>query len=450
MRALCRASMFLLLLVAGVSGAAQAKTAVLIHVYYGDSKYRTLAQESLRLVRAMEGHDFKVLLKHESVPGWADLSERDEKQADVKDLPTKANFFKYLLRLARDGYQEVDVLIFAHGDNGKFKASDGKDGSEDWITESDIRRELDPKRTGLSRIPIRTVWGTHCYGSTLNDTWLAVGARASAGSRHVNFLITAFGPFIDAWNKGNVTFADAVRDADTAGVRTFAETLISTVDAPSQKAAGKWGGCPFGKTVLGSDACAREYFDKCWLRDGEWQAGKSGKENLLYSSTMILAGDTRVAKIPAADQCTKDSECKSTEFCDKDLLHPGRNQCVPRRPDGTACPLIDGGRTCLSWKCGAGHCYTPRSVAMAGTCYVDDACQAGKCSAADGFKGSCVCKADGDCDKGEYCDAGLDLKGNACRAKLAQGEKCGKAGSLGNDHKCKSGECSGFPKYVCK
>ena len=42
------------------------KSAVLIYLYYGDSKYRTLAQESLRLVRAMEGYDFKVLLKHES------------------------------------------------------------------------------------------------------------------------------------------------------------------------------------------------------------------------------------------------------------------------------------------------------------------------------------------------------------------------------------------------
>jgi hypothetical protein len=61
-----------------------------------------------------------------------------------------------------------------------------------------------------------------------------------------------------------------------------------------------------------------------------------------------------------------------------------------------------------------------------------------------------VCKTDSDCDKGEWRDGGLDLKANACRAKLAAGEKCGKAGALGNDHKCQSGECSVFPKYVCK
>jgi hypothetical protein len=39
---------------------------------------------------------------------------------------------------------------------------------------------------------------------------------------------------------------------------------------------------------------------------------------------------------------------------------------------------------------------------------------------------------------------------NACRPKLDKGEKCGKFGSVGNDHKCKSGECSGAPKYECK
>ena len=39
---------------------------------------------------------------------------------------------------------------------------------------------------------------------------------------------------------------------------------------------------------------------------------------------------------------------------------------------------------------------------------------------------------------------------NACHAKLAKGADCGKVGSVGNDHKCASGECSGFPNYKCK
>jgi hypothetical protein len=96
------------------------------------------------------------------------------------------------------------------------------------------------------------------------------------------------------------------------------------------------------------------------------------------------------------------------------------------------------------------RCYTPNSVAMGGTCYNDDACKEGKCSAIDGAQGTCVCKEDSDCGAGKWCDAGLDTKINACRAKLDKGESCGKTGSVGNDHKCKSGKCSGFPNYKCK
>jgi hypothetical protein len=86
---------------------------------------------------------------------------------------------------------------------------------------------------------------------------------------------------------------------------------------------------------------------------------------------------------------------------------------------------------------------------MGGICYNDDACEEGKCSAVDRAKGSCVCRTDPDCGAGKWCDAGLDAKANACRAKLDKGKKCGTAVSAGHDHKCKSGKCSGFPKYEC-
>ena len=87
---------------------------------------------------------------------------------------------------------------------------------------------------------------------------------------------------------------------------------------------------------------------------------------------------------------------------------------------------------------------------MGDTCYNDDACIGGKCSAVDGAKGTCVCKNDSDCGSGKWFEAGIDTKVNACRPKLDKGEKCGKFGSFGNDHKCKSGKCSGAPKYECK
>ena len=74
------------------------------------------------------------------------------------------------------------------------------------------------------------------------------------------------------------------------------QTYLSVVDAPEQKIAGKWGGCPFGKVVLGDDPCAKDYFVSCWIAEDEWQKGQSGKDNMNYSSYMFLGGDKTITK----------------------------------------------------------------------------------------------------------------------------------------------------------
>jgi hypothetical protein len=274
----------------------QAKTAAsLIFFYYGDSKYNTLGQETLKLKKAMEGYEFIVLLKDEALPSWADLSEKDEKIANVKGIPTKANLFKYIIQLAEDGYY-LDLFIFSHGWTGKFKASKGSHGSEDFVTSEDIKNELHPDKTGFTSMPIRIVWGTNCYGQTLGETWRSVGAKATAGARYVNFYPNAFGNFIEEWNKDDVSFNSAVGESDTDTVRTVVQTFISVVDAPAKKKAGEWGGCPFGKFVLGDDPCAKNYFTSVWLAKDEWQAGMSGKENMNYSSFMFIGGDKNIRK----------------------------------------------------------------------------------------------------------------------------------------------------------
>ena len=148
--------------------------------------------------------------------------------------------------------------------------------------------------------------------------------------------------------------------------------------------------------------------------------------------------------------CKKDTDCDEGQYCN-DGVDLTKNACLPLKSDNEACEVIGGGHQCKSGKCQYGRCYTPQSVEIGNTCYVNDACKAGKCSDPQGVKGVCVCQSDTDCgDKDKYCDKGMDFKINACRTKLNKGEKCGKAGSLGNDHKCKSDECSGFPKYECK
>lgn len=147
--------------------------------------------------------------------------------------------------------------------------------------------------------------------------------------------------------------------------------------------------------------------------------------------------------------CNEDKDCAAGLFCNMGTDFK-TNACEPKRNDGDSCPLSDGGRACRSGRCSWGHCYTPQSVAMGGACYVDDACKEGKCNSVSGTRGTCVCKDDGDCGPGRWCDAGLDFKVNACRDKLPEGAKCGTFGSVGNDHKCKSGQCSGAPNYKCK
>ncbi len=147
--------------------------------------------------------------------------------------------------------------------------------------------------------------------------------------------------------------------------------------------------------------------------------------------------------------CKSDAECSVDKYCDAGI-DLNQNECKPKKADNSTCDVVGGGHQCKSGFCKFSKCYTPNSVEMGDTCYNDDACKGGKCSAVDGAKGTCVCKNDSDCGSGKWCDAGIDTKVNACRPKLDKGEKCGKFGSFGNDHKCKSGKCSGAPKYECK
>lgn len=156
-----------------------------------------------------------------------------------------------------------------------------------------------------------------------------------------------------------------------------------------------------------------------------------------------------IGGLKGACVCKADADCSEGKYCDHgaDL---NQNKCLKKKADNDSCDLVGGGHQCKSGFCKFSRCYTPNSVGMDETCYTDGACKGGKCSAIDGAKGTCVCQKDPDCDPGEYCDGGLDFKDNKCRAKLDKGEKCGKLGSVGNDHKCKSGNCSGAPKYECK
>jgi hypothetical protein len=165
-----------------------------------------------------------------------------------------------------------------------------------------------------------------------------------------------------------------------------------------------------------------------------------------------LSGRCSLLNCAAANECMTDGDCGAGRYCNTGLAELGRNACETQLANGRACT---GDHQCGSGHCSqwrpqdgqvSGICYVPGAKAAGDSCLIDLECKAGKCNS----KKQCVCKNDADCGSGFWCDAGLDLKDNVCKRKLDKGESCGKAGSFGNDHKCKSGNCSGFPDYECK
>ncbi|MBA4143468.1 MAG: hypothetical protein H0X43_10815 [Nitrosospira sp.] len=241
-------------------------------------------------------------------------------------------------------------------------------------------------------------------------------------------------------------------------------TKQSVCNSDSDCDAGRY--CDKGTITIGKNQCVALKADNesCDLVGGGHQCkGGECKFSRCYTPNSVAMGGTcyvddackegqcsSVNGTKGTCVCDSDSECGTGKYCDKGTITVGKNQCVALKADNESCDVAGGGHQCQGGECKFSRCYTPNSVAMGGTCYVDDACKEGKCSAIDSTKGTCVCKSDSDCGAGNWCDAGSDTKINACRTKLSAGQSCGKAGSVGNDHKCKSGKCSGFPKYECK
>ncbi|MEM1234733.1 MAG: hypothetical protein AAGH70_11465 [Pseudomonadota bacterium] len=261
------------------------RIASFIWCYWGDTGPTAIGQDTLRLKKAMEGYDHTVLMKANDTQSWLDLSEADERLADVKVTPTVANFTRELCRLAEEGYI-IDVFVFAHGNSSSFTAFDGS------ILSSTIRAL--PGAAGMAKLPIRMVYQTQCHGSHLNDDWRAAGAKSSVGTRAISFYPQLFGPFIKDWNK-NKTFSSAATKPPSGAIKTASQVYILG-DAKAKKMAGEWGGCSFGNTVLGKKSCAKEYFTYRWLTDDEWQNHLSGKQNMNYSSAMVVSGDRNIAK----------------------------------------------------------------------------------------------------------------------------------------------------------
>ncbi|MDF1525166.1 MAG: hypothetical protein RRA15_08485 [bacterium] len=270
------------------------RKAGIIFSYMADSPFKSFFQETVKLKKIMELYDFNVILKHDNVEPWLDLSEQDERTVNIKDAPTKNNLFAYIKRLADEGYT-IDIWIISHGgSDGRFRASFGPYSltNNDQVTAADIGGLAGPDggTTGYRFLPIRLVHHTSCWGSRLASAWQGIGVNTVLGSRFINFYPTQTVPFAKQWMDGR-TVANAYLNANTASSRTVVQTFTLGDAATSKKS--EWGGCSFGNTVLGKKACAKRYFIWRWhFLDSEWSNTLSGKQNMNRSSEMLISGNS--------------------------------------------------------------------------------------------------------------------------------------------------------------
>lgn len=266
-----------------------AQRASLVFFYFGESSYvNRLAQETVPIHKALEGYDKTVLLRHETDIGTGkgkiELSEKAEKLATVLDIPTKENLAKYLNLLGDEGY-EVDVFIFSHGWKNTFRVSKGTYGDNATVTQKWLEANVRP-------LKIRMVWQCNCYGSTMNDCWANLGAKASAGSKFVSFYPTRFSGFMKHWRDGK-RFGAALYKSDTKLVHTPAQAFMVVEAARRAK---EWDGNAWqALKVLGNNDHSRRFFRECWNGD-DVPDGMSGRQIMNDSSKMLVEGNRRITK----------------------------------------------------------------------------------------------------------------------------------------------------------
>lgn len=96
----------------------------------------------------------------------------------------------------------IDLIVLGHGssENLVMKKRPNLTGG----ASGNIRSLLtDAQRRGVNRLNLRMVYMCNCYGSTLNDDWIDIGAKASVGSKMNDYMpepMTTF--FVHNWIAG--------------------------------------------------------------------------------------------------------------------------------------------------------------------------------------------------------------------------------------------------------
>lgn len=266
-------------------------SACLVHFFYGDSVWETLAQNiGIELTNFVTSYKKSILLSESTWQSKLFSSSALNKASKIK-LPTKENFINEILELVDEGYY-LDIYILAHGSKKeKFSVYDKNKSNENykgWLSKNTIEQELAPKQLGLTKLPIRLVGQWSCWGSYLNSTWRALGALCSFGARQIQYYPQQSNKFIQEWTSGK-KLGDAIRYSNTASSRTMSQAFMLLQSAASNE----WNGCPGLYNVLSSHRCYKDFYKETY-GENSFPSGKSGKEYMNYASTMLREGYTNL------------------------------------------------------------------------------------------------------------------------------------------------------------
>jgi hypothetical protein len=146
---------------------------------------------------------------------------------------TRADLLNRLVQERKDG-NVVDMVVLGHGLSnflqlhGSERLTGGSGGN--------IRSLLaDARSRGAADLNnLRMVYMCNCFGSTVNDDWRAIGARASVGAADTNFMpepTTTF--FMNDWLSGKTVGQTAQGAFD--GAKMFFLAIFPPVVVPKYK-----------------------------------------------------------------------------------------------------------------------------------------------------------------------------------------------------------------------
>lgn len=123
--------------------------------------------------------------------------------------------------LAASRTHTVDVLLLVHGHDGQLVGYRGRErvGAETFGPLRETYRR-DP-----ASLDLRMVYGLNCYGLSLVQTWLALGAKVANGAPGVNwFPEPSLSIFLRHW-LGGASYSAAVVASNTTASRWWSKLL---------------------------------------------------------------------------------------------------------------------------------------------------------------------------------------------------------------------------------